>query len=328
MGLRILVFGADSMVGSHFVAASPADWDISTAGRTDPRHDGLRVASFDRLDLSDRGATMSFLDRSSSDVWVNFAARTDVDGCERERQPEGTPDNRLDSPGSAWNVNGLFPGWAAARASSSGRFLVHVSTDYVFDGTRGPYSEEDEPSGLTPLVSWYGYTKGVGERNASGYGSTVCIVRIAHPYRARFPKKLDFARAIIKQQSSGTLPRYYQDQTITPSWIPDVTDALQLLIHRRHGGTVHVGSPEPTSPWEFASTLLRELGLDAASAAPGTFRDGAKDPGRAPRPERGGLALSAIDRLGVHPRSFREGIHELVDALRDEGHPTSAAPPP
>ncbi|MCI4351250.1 MAG: sugar nucleotide-binding protein [Thermoplasmata archaeon] len=303
------------MVGSHFVATAPDDWEINTAGRRDPRTLGLKVASFEPLDLSDRAAVSSSLDRSSAELWINFAGRTDVDGCEAERRPAGTSPAALDVSGSAWNVNALFPGWAAARAASSGRFLLHISTDYVFDGTRGPYAEQDQPSGLTPLVSWYGYTKGVGETDAVGYGSKVAVIRIAHPYRSVFPTKVDFARSILQKYAADALPAFYADQTITPTWIPDVTETIQAVLRHNRSGVFHVASPEPTTPYGFAKEIVAAAGLDATRVKPGAFDDGAKVPNRAPRPHWGGLEVSEVDRLHVHPLSFRDGIRTLAEEL-------------
>jgi dTDP-4-dehydrorhamnose reductase len=312
MSQKVLVFGADSLVGSHLVANAPDDWEITAAGRKDPRLSGLKVETFEPLDVSDREAVFACLNRTSAELWINFAGRTDVDGCESERRPPSSTPSALDVPGSAWNVNGLFPGWIAARAAASGRFLIHISTDYVFDGTRGPYAEQDQPSGLTPLVSWYGYTKGVGEIDAVGYGSQVAVIRIAHPYRSVFPGKVDFARSILQRYAAGTLPRFYSDQTITPTWVPDVTETIHALVRYHRGGVFHVASPEPTTPYDFAKALAGAAGLDAAKVQAGSFDDGAKLPARAPRPHWGGLEVSEVDKLHVHPRSFREGIDLLA----------------
>jgi dTDP-4-dehydrorhamnose reductase len=327
MGLRLVVFGADSLVGSHFVEHRPDDWSILAVGRQDPRTKGIAVDDFRPLDISNREAVSELLGGNSDDVWVNFAARTDVDGCEPERRDPTVPSPPSEPAGSAWVVNGLFPGWAAAKASSSGRFFVQVSTDFVFDGTRGPYAEEDEPSGFTPRISWYGFTKGVGERQSGGYGSRVGVVRIAFPYRADFPGKSDLARTILERYRTGDLPNYYTDQTITPTWIPDVTETISALVRRREGGVFHVASPDVTSPFEFASTLLDEFGLDRARLTPGSFDAESTLTRRAPRPRYGGLEIHNVHKLGVHPRTFREGIQLLAAQTRERDRSPAAERP-
>ncbi len=300
------MLGATSLVGSEFVASSRLG--LSAAGRADPRAVGLRVERFDRLDLSDPAEVERHVRSAPEPVVVNFAARTDVDAVERERSESTTPS------GPAWAVNALAPEAVARGARKAGKFFVQLSTDFVFDGTRGPYGEDAPRSPLSTRMSWYGWTKSEGERRASGAGADLAVVRISYPYRAAFAPKLDFARWMLARHRDGTLPPLYANQQISPTWVPDVTGAVETLVLRRAPGVFHVASPELTTPWEFGLELLAHARGSAVEVERGTLVEPVPGSGVAPRPIRGGLAPGRAQRLGVRLTPWRLGIRELLSA--------------
>lgn len=298
------MLGATSLVGSDFVASSPLG--LSAAGRADPRAFGLRVERFDRLDLSDPAEVERHVRSAPEPVVVNFAARTDVDAIERERSVAATPS------GSAWAVNALAPEAVARAARRAGKYLVQLSTDFVFEGTSGPYGEDAPRSPLSTRMSWYGWTKSEGERLASGASPDLAVVRISYPYRASFPPKLDFARWMLARHRDGTLPPLYANQQISPTWVPDVSGALETLVRRRASGVFHVASPELTTPWEFGKELLALARGSTVEVVRGTLVDPVPGSGVAPRPIRGGLTPGRAQRLGVRLTPWRVGVRELV----------------
>lgn len=124
---EVLVFGGTSMVGSHFVDSTARR--CATAGRVDPRIKGTKVERFDPLDMADPAGVARYVQSTEEPYIVNFAARTDVDGIERERPSLGGHEG-----GPAWTVNALTPGALAAAAQEGGKHLIQISTDFVFDG--------------------------------------------------------------------------------------------------------------------------------------------------------------------------------------------------
>ena len=216
-------------------------------------------------------------------------------------------------------MNALAPQSIAAACRASGKYFVQISTDFVFDGTNGPYDESAPRSPFSEKISWYGWTKSEGERLSGDADPGRAVVRISYPYRAVFSPKQDFARWMVGAYRKGTLPPLYANQQITPTWVPDVTRVVEELLRRRLPGVFHVASPEVTTPFEFGrELLLRTEGatpkLEAGSLAlprPGS--------GVAPRPIRGGLRSLRSLELGVRLTSWRTGIEHL--AVGDEGHP-------
>lgn len=303
------MFGATSLVGSHFVGTTPRS--VAAAGRVDPRGQGTMVDRFDRVDLSQPHQVEAYVRSTTEPVIMNFAARTDVDGIEKERPASGTSEG-----GPAWTVNALSPVAIARASQSTGRYFIQVSTDFIFDGRAGPYGEEAARSPLSPDLSWYGWTKSEGERRLQEVAPHAAILRIAYPYRASFPNKLDFARKMVERQKRHDSPSYFSDQTITPTWIPDATRALGHLIKTRLSGVFHVASPEVTTPFQFAQELLKGLGDDPEQLREGSMREFLERKDATPRPLRGGLTCRRILAEGVPLTPWREGIRQFLSEGR------------
>jgi dTDP-4-dehydrorhamnose reductase len=319
----IVVFGATSLVGSDFVAAcARTGRSVTAVGRRDPRSIGLVTERFEPARLEDERELGALLRRRSGDAaWINFAARTDVDGCEVERATAAEPTARTGRPDSAWVLNAELPGWLSELSAETSVPFLQISTDFVFDGERGPYAEGDRPSPWGPSVSWYGFTKGVGEERVRAKNPGAAVVRISYPYRAEFPPKEDFARGLLRRARAGTLYPLYTDQQFTPTWVPDVTRFLSLWADDPRPGTFHVASPDLTTPMEFGKELIRLFGLDGRPLAGARMADGPRRPGTAPRPLRGGLSIRRAIEMGAPPCGFREGLRRMREELQDPASP-------
>ena len=314
---KILVLGATSLVGSHFVETRHGE-GITAVDIEDPRKMGMTVEEYIPLDLSREKALRDMIRKTQCDAVVNFVARTDVDGCEKERPPDVSSPAKIGGARSAWHLNAELPGWLAQETARKGILLVHLSTDFVFDGTRGPYRENALPDPFGPLVSWYGYTKGVGESRVLSINSKgSAVIRLSYPYRSQFVGKLDLARNLVARHDQGKLYPLYSDQMITPTWIPDVTRAVESILATGSTGVYHVASPVVTTPYEFAMVLFTELGIDTEGVHSSRM-DGAVVPGVAPRPHSGGLEIRGIRSLGVDPASYIEGIKMFVSEVRSK----------
>lgn len=294
------MLGATSLVGSHFVAHSVHR--VAAAGRTDPSHRGLKVERFDSVDLLRPELVSKLVESNPEPVVVNFAARTDVDGVELEREERVLPE------GAAWTLNALVPDAVGRAVRNGGKRFVQISTDFVFDGRDGPYDERYPRSPLSPALSWYGWTKSEGERLATEAGGDLAIVRISYPYGLEFGPKHDLARWILEKHRANALPPLYGNQQITPTWIPDVTGVVEELVRRPLRGIFHVASPEITTPLEFGRALLGRVEGRVPPIAEGELELPPPGSGVAPRPIHGGLLSRRATELGVTSTSWRQGI--------------------
>lgn len=251
------------------------------------------------FDLTDP-ATMSSLEQDPSDVVLLLAAKTDVDGCER--------DKALGEDGEAWKINVEGTRNVVAVCMNTNKKLVYVSTDFVFSGDKPQgesYTEDDTPE----PINWYGKTKYEGEKIVQGSGLPYLILRPAYPYRAAFEKKKDFARAIMSRLENGQEVTGISDHYFTPTFIDDFTDALDTLLTKEQTGIFHVVGSETLTPYDAALQIADVFGYDKSLVQPVTRSE--YFAGKAPRPFNVSLKNAKIERLGVHLRGFREGL-EIV----------------
>lgn len=265
----------------------------------------LLAPAFTFADLSlDTGVDITNVDvvvpriEASAAPWVlHFAAKTDVDGAERERE--------LGVQSSSWIVNVRATEHIVGACKRSGKRLLYVSTDYVFDGSKEAYTEEDTPN----PQGWYAVTKFEGEKRVATLDSKALIIRIANPYRAQFAPKPDFVAKIREKLAAGERISSPSDQLFVPTFIDDIAKALKTLIEQNASGVYHVVGSDALSPFEAAKAVARTFGLDESLVTPTTFTSYFS--GRAPRPFRATLKNDKITKLGVRMATFDGGLREI-----------------
>ncbi len=272
---RLLITGARGTVGSALVAHFAAGHDVLACDHA-------------RLDITDPSAVRSLVEAFRPHAILNPAAMTNVDACE-------------DEPERAEAVNARAPGYLAAAAEAVGATLVHFSTDYVFDGTKGaPYVETDPPCPL----GVYGRTKLAGELAVQAECARGFVVRVAWV--------ITFARrnfyAIMREAAAGGRARVVH-QVSSPSGLPDISQAVEaLLTGAAPVGCYHLVNAGHCSRRELAAEIFRLLGatvrIEEVEATPGHG---------APRPVCSPLAAAAWRAAGLPP--FRPWQAALADAL-------------
>ena len=205
MKTKILVIGASGLVGSRFVELYKNSGQLLTPDEK-------------KLDITDSSSIERFIRGNFDiDVIVNFAAFTDVAGAEKERPPA----HKASGPGGgkekglAWKLNVESAENIAKIAKKYNIFLIHISTDFVFLGTKdnpGPYKEDARLPRFSKKISWYGWTKLEGERVVRKNQPYSAIVRITYPFRASpYPEKIDSARKILELFDNGSLYPLFTD---------------------------------------------------------------------------------------------------------------------
>ncbi len=235
---------------------------------------------------------------ASDAAWVlHFAAKTDVEGAERER--------KSGEQSSSWIVNVHATEYIVAACRRSNKRLLYVSTDYVFDGTKNVYTEEDMPN----PQGWYAVTKYEGEKRVAGLGDKSLIIRIANPYRTHFGPKPDFVAKIREKLTTGEHIASPSDQLFIPTFIDDIARALKILMEQNASGVYHVVGSNALSPYDAARKIARAYGLDETLVTATTFS--AYFAGKAPRPLQAVLKNDKITKLGVKMKTFEEGLEEI-----------------
>lgn len=227
---RILVTGAGGQLGSELTHATPPEGTVITAP---PESE---------CDITDASSVARALHGHEPDVLINCAAWTDVDGAERHAD-------------AAFAVNATGPAVLATACARNGVLLVHMSTDYVFDGrSRDPIDEDTPPAPL----SVYGRSKLAGEREVQIRSPNHCIVRTSGLYGRNGP---NFVLAVLQRAAAGELLDVVADQSTSPTWTRDLARAVLRLIALDARGVVHLTNTGSTTWHGFAKAAVAATGL-------------------------------------------------------------------
>lgn len=248
------------------------------------------------VDITDIDSVAGIVRDSEAKIILHMAAKTDVDGCEE--------DKISGEEGAAWLVNVVGTENIVDSAQKTGKKVIYISTDFVFDGTKESYSEEDEPN----PVNWYGYTKYEGEQLVSRLGDSGAIVRIAYPYRAEYTPKKDFLRRILEKLRNGEQLQGVTDHIFTPTFIDDIAQALLVLFQKDITGIYHVVGSQSLSVYAAIARIADIFGFEndiQAVTREKYFRQ------KAFRPSKLALKNDRIGKLGVKMKTFEEGLLEV-----------------
>jgi dTDP-4-dehydrorhamnose reductase len=243
------------------------------------------------LDVADADALARAIESVEPDVVINCAAFHNLDVCEAQ-------------PDEAWAVNVRAVREMAVRAPR----LVHLSTNYVFDGRRPePYGEDDLPAPR----SVYAITKLAGEHAALAYGSRSLVVRAAGLYglHGSVSKGGNFVqRMLARAREQGAL-KMVADQLLQPTFTADLAAAIVDALERDVDGVLHLTASDACSWHEFTVAIMELAGVDVPVEAVVTV----VPPGGVDRPLNGVLARPRADALGLPAlRTWREGLEDYM----------------
>lgn len=235
---KILVFGGSGLVGSKFINLYNQIFDIKSPTVTE-------------VDILNKDAIIKAVQEFNPDAIINFAAFTQVEEAENQKG---------DKEGICYLINAIGAKNAASVCKEFDKKLVHISTEYVFDGTKAesPYTEEDEPN----PINWYGATKLFGEEFVLESGCQATIVRISMPFSPFYAEKKDIARFFLEELKSGKRIRAIEDQRVTPTLVSDIAGALRILLESGSSGFYHVSSTDSVTPLEFVKTITEAFKLN------------------------------------------------------------------
>lgn len=280
-----LVIGASGQVGEHLLRSLGPD---AVGTYFESAVPGLR-----QLDARDDAAVTAILREVRPQVVYLTASEPNVDLCERD--PEGT---------AATNVGATE---VVARAvAGAGARLVYFSTDYVFDGSAGPYSEDDD---ARPL-SEYGRQKLAGERLTLATPGGL-VVRTAVVY-SRERQGKNFVARLIAADARGERWRVPSDQVGSPTYAPNLADCVVELARGGGDGIVHVAGPRAASRYDFAIEATRVFGLETVAIEPIPTRELAQ---AAARPLSAALRVDKVQRILAAPLlPYDAGLRAMAQA--------------
>lgn len=295
----ILITGSNGLLGQKLVELllqQPTIKVIATA-RGENRLPFKEGYDYYPMDITNREEVTSVVEKTLPDAIIHGAAMTNVDQCESEKE-------------ACWAQNVTAVQYIVDVCRKHDIFLCHVSTDFIFDGAAGPYTEEGKANPL----SFYGWSKYAAEKSVQHSGIRWAIARTVLVYGIAY----DMSRSNIilwvkKSLEEGKNIKVVTDQWRTPTLAEDLAMGCYLIANQEATGIFNISGKDLLTPYEMAILTADYFELDKsliAQADSSNFSQPAK------RPARTGFVLDkARTILGYEPRSFTEGIAILAGQL-------------
>lgn len=296
---KILITGSNGLLGQKLVELLLNNQDvqiIATARGENrlPFHEGYE---YQPMDITNREQVLSVVESIQPEVIIHTAAMTNVDQCESEKA-------------ACWAQNVSSVEYLVEACAKTDSFLLHISTDFIFDGTSGPYKEEDEAN----PISFYGWSKYAAEKLVIhskirwAIARTVLVYGIAHDM-----SRTNIILWVKKSLEEGKNIKVVTDQWRTPTLAEDLAKGCALIATKEAEGIFNISGKDFLTPYEMAIMTADYFKLNKsliAQADSTTFSQPAK------RPPRTGFDLTkSREVLGYEPVSFMEGIEVLAGQI-------------
>lgn len=294
---KILITGSNGLLGQKLVSllANQADIHLIATARGNNRLSFTDGYEYQEMDITNAEEVVEVIERIQPNAIIHTAAMTNVDQCEFEKD-------------LCWAMNVKAVEYLVEACEKHNIYLCHLSTDFVFDGSAGPYSEDAQPS----PVSYYGWTKYAAEEVVRRSTCRWSIARTVLVYGI----VSDMSRSNIilwvkKSLEEGKSIKVVTDQFRTPTLAEDLAKGCWLMTDKEAEGIFHISGKDFLTPYEMAIKTADFFQLDKSlisTANSSNFTQPAK------RPPRTGFILDkAISVLGYNPVSFEEGIAVVAE---------------
>jgi dTDP-4-dehydrorhamnose reductase len=297
--MKILITGANGLLGHKLVDLLPRQPGVVTIATARRTMSGLPPAVlFSRLDITDREQVQSVIALHRPDVIIHTAAMTNVDQCESEKE-------------NCWRANVESVNYLIEASRKIQARLIHVSTDFIFDGSHGPLDESATPN----PVNFYGESKLAAEKEVINSRLHWTIVRTVLVYGVT----PDLSRSNIvlwvkKSLEEEKSIRVVTDQWRTPTLAEDLAMGCYLVAQKKATGIFHISGEEMLTPYDIAIQTAEFFHLDKgliARADSHTFQQPARRP-----PKTGFIIDKAKAVLGYQPHTFKEGLARVAAQLK------------
>lgn len=296
--MRLLITGANGLLGQKLSSLlQNRGIDFLATSKAVNRNPELSDPFFKSLDVTNLEELTEIVRDCKPSAIINTAAMTNVDQCEHDRD-------------GCWRMNVTAVENLIQTCQRFQAKLIHLSTDFIFDGLNGPYSEEDEPN----PVSYYGESKLEGERLIQESGIDWAIIRTILVYGVTPNMSRSNIILWVKESlEEGKRLKIVNDQWRTPTLAEDLAAGCWLVAENDGKGIFHISGNEMLTPFEMAWKTAEFFNLDSSlieMVDSTTFSQPAKRP-----PKTGFEIKKAKEVLGYVPHSFEEGLSILKSQL-------------
>lgn len=293
---RILVVGANGMLGQRVLELYSSNNDFELLATS--VEDKLVFENIDYVqsDISNRNEIKKVIYNFCPDFIINAAAYTNVDKSESERE-------------LAWKINVKGVEYLSDAARVLDSHLIHISTDYIFDGKDGPYTENDIPNPL----GYYARTKLASENTLKISGSRNTILRTNVLYGTAKFSRPDFVKWVVDSLRAKKEIRIVDDQINNPTFIDDLVQGINKVVELRKEGIYNIGGDEFLSRYDFTIMIAEFFKLDKSLIKRIKTED-LNQPAR--RPLKSGLiTIKAQSELGYKPHTILQSLELMKSEL-------------
>lgn len=293
---KILITGGSGLLGSNIAKLATLKFEVYATYNKNKV--GMKDVHFFQIDLTKKEPIVK-IEQIKPDFIIHCAALTNVEYCE-------------DRPDEAYNQNVLASVNIAKIAKKIGAYLIHISTDSVFDGTKGNYKEDD----MANPINIYGRTKLEAEQKILSIHSHSCIVR-TNFYGWNKRDKFSLAEWMLNELTNNEELSGLKDVYFSPIFVNDLAEVLFKLQGRKYKGIIHIAGRETCSKLDFAYILAEVFDLDVGLIKPlSIYELGLK----ASRGKNISLNVAKAEKiLKVDLPTVKEGLEEMKK-LREEGY--------
>ena len=286
---KALIFGSNGLLGQSLVKKFASEFQIIGASIEPHNYNKITDMAYYSIDMANRSEMHRFLQREQPGLIINAAAYTDVDKSEIDRE-------------RCWNTNVRAVENIVESNLNQKAVLVHLSTDYVFDGTESPYREIDSPN---PRGN-YARSKMASENIIRGGHFEYLIIRTQVLYGTGNQVRPNFVTWVINQLKNGKKINVVTDQIGNPTLNHDVSEAIYRLQKSKNYGLFHVSGSESISRFKFAQKIAEIFGLNQSlieSTTTGRLEQ------KAPRPANSSFVLDKLyNNIGWLPHDVESGL--------------------
>lgn len=287
---RLLITGASGLLGSEIVQLARKDYEVIPSHNTKLFHsDSLR------LDITDQKQVSSLFRQLKPDTVIHTAAETSVDRCEIQKE-------------LAWKINVEGTGNVAVTCSKINAKIVYISTDYIFDGEKRFYTEEDTPN----PINHYGITKLKGERQVKKFCKNYVILRTSVLY-GWHPWKQNFVTWVINSLKQKKKISIVKDHFNTPTLADNLAKMTIEAVQKNVQGLYHASGSQRISRYEFAQQIAKTFNLNQNLINPIKMKH--VTAWKAKRPKDSSLNTNKIKNLlKAKPLNINEGLKKMKES--------------
>ncbi len=285
--MKYFITGGSGLLGERLAAVSNDNDELTLVHNSNPSENTIKC------DITNEKEVKSAVEKENPDVIIHCAAMTNVDLCEDERK-------------MAYSVNGDGTGFLAKAAHDIDAKIIYVSTDFVFDGERGYYKEDEK---VNPL-GIYAKSKYDGEVQLAKYSDDWAIARVSVLYG--WHSRLNFTTWVIEQLRQKNEINIVTDQINSPTLADNAAEAIFKIAQKNKNGIFHTAGNDAINRFDFTRKIADAFDLDDSLINPTTSSQFIQ---KAPRPRDSSLNVNKVEKeLNMKMETCSESLKRMADS--------------